>query len=96
MLKCEIYKNILKQQVEIYIFDKQDYYIYDDGEYKCHVKKSYVIDGVKPCFILPYDLWEPIKEAFKKELDVEKIEGSQSHIKDLRWILTHFMKKDEK
>ena len=96
MLKVEINKNILTQKIEIYLFDKENYLMYmPNGEISVHKRQPYIVDGVKPYLCIPYDIWEPLKEAFKVELDVEKIEGAASHIKDLRWVLSHFMNKDK-
>jgi hypothetical protein len=102
MLRCEINKNIATQRVEIYLCDRDNYYTYQYtyneesfGEYKI-CKRESAVAAIQPCFTIPYELWEPIKDAFKQELNVEKIEGSASHIKDLRWVLDHFMSKDKK
>ena len=96
MLRCEINKNIVTQSVEIYLFDKTDYFTYmPDGDVKIH-KREPLVGGLEPYLCFPYDVWDTLKEAFKNELDVEKIEGSGAHIKDLRWILSHFIDKDKK
>ena len=97
MLRCEINKNIATQKVEIYLFDKDNYIMYmENGEISIHKRQPYIVDGVKPYLTIPYEVWDPLKEVFKLELNVEKIEGSASHIKDLRWVLDHFMSKDKK
>jgi len=96
MLKCEINKNIVTQQVEIYLIDRDYYFTYENGVTVSHNRDPFTADGTLPYLVIPYDVWEPLKEAFKQELNVEKIEGSASHIKDLRWVLDHFMSKDKK
>ena len=51
---------------------------------------------MEPYLKIRYDIWDALIEAFKNELDIEKLEGSASHIKDLRWVIDHFMSKDKK
>ena len=95
MLRCEINKNIVTQNVEIYLIDRDFYFTYEEGDTVSHKRERFTVDGTKPFLVLPYDVWDPLKEAFKNELDVEKLEGSASHIKDLRCILGHFLNKDK-
>ena len=95
MLRCEINKNIASQLVEIYLFDEKNYYGYrEDHGFQIHPRES-IYTLAEPFISIPYEAWDVMKEAFKKELDVEKIEGSSAHIKDLRWILGHFLNKDK-
>lgn len=95
MLKCEINKNIVSQNVEVYLFHESSYFVYNkDGEFEIHDREPFVA-GMKPYLTIRYDIWDALREAFKKELDVEKIEGSAGHIKDLRWVLAHFLNKDK-
>lgn len=97
MLKCEIDKNIVTQMVDIYVFDEDTYIKYNgDGDFDIQPRDPYVIGGIEPYMSIRYDIWDKLLEAFKIELKVEKIEGSTSHIKDLRWVLSHFLNKDKK
>lgn len=96
MLKCEIERNLIKQTVDIYIFNKEQYLKYDgDNTYSMNNYESWTIDGLKPFISLPYDVWDLLENVVNKEPDYD-VEGSRAHLKDLRWVLTHFINKDKK
>lgn len=98
MLKCEIHRNILQQRVDVYVFDRTNHFIYkEDAEYLMDESKPYLVDGIKPFLSISYDIWEAMSKEIAKDYNSKNgvTETNGEHLKDLRWVLEHFINKDK-
>lgn len=108
MIKCEIEYDIRQQCTNVYVFDQTYWYIYHpDAENQIRkVKRDNTIFQEDVEFLkIPFpDIMDKLEEAIAKkyatrkgvDLSLYENTSKDSHIKDLRWVLTHFINKDKR
>jgi hypothetical protein len=107
-MKCEVEYNIREQTLDVYLFDNLNWYVYNPDAVGNTLtipknEKNIFTDGDVRYLAIPYEAVEELEEAMAKKyasrkgVDISLFENTakDSHIKDLKWILTHFINKDK-
>lgn len=109
MIKCEIEYDIRHQCTNVYVFDRTHWYIYDpnsvDQIRKIKRNPALLQEEDIEFLKIPFpDIENKLEEAFAKryanhkgvDLSLYENTAKDSHIKDLKWVLTHFINKDKR
>ena len=104
-VKCEVGYNIVQQCLDIFIFDDKNWYIYKGPEeIEVKPRSRNTIQTNIEFLKIPYEFCDVLEEgiarkyATRRGMDISIFENTSkdSHIKDLKWILTHFINKDKR
>ncbi len=96
-MKAELQKNIVSQTVDIFLFDRKSYIIYDK-EHRYNIKeRDAEYSTIEPFISLPYEIYYDICGVIAEEYNTRKNinQTNGEHLKDLRWVLSHFINKDK-
>jgi hypothetical protein len=97
-MKFEIEYNIIEQLIKIYAFDDKYFYHYNKDKISYSEKDPFTLNENLEFISLPPeladDLFESIVKFQNKKINKIPVPEVGEHVKDLRWVLGHFMKKD--